>query len=138
MQICNLNRPSEVSHVCNIPHATSLVDPLQPILRRLDLLRQYQVGVPALDLGEEEREECAGDTAAEEDYNDVDDGGQYCSWFWRGRRAEEDSLQRIAGVPISLLRVLNAKAEMMAPHFPAAADMPCAKARKRVGKSSAG
>ena len=33
---------------------------------------------------------------------------------------------------------LNASAEMIAPALPHAADMPCAEARKRVGKTSAG
>ena len=48
------------------------------------------------------------------------------------------ALQRTAGVPMSLDRLLKARAEMIAPALPAAADMPCAEARKRVGKTSAG
>ena len=34
-----------------------------------------------------------------------------------------------------MLRVLNARAEMIAPTFPDAAEMPWAEARKRVGKT---
>ena len=61
----------------------------------------------------------------------------------RGRRGEEgrgkgDALQSTAGVPMSLESELNASAEMIAPALPHAADMPCAEARKRVGKTSAG
>ncbi len=41
-------------------------------------------------------------------------------------------------MPIDFDRLLNASAEMMAPALPHAADMPCADARKRVGKTSAG
>lgn len=51
---------------------------------------------------------------------------------------ERDLLHNTAGVPMSLLSLLNAKAEMMAPAFPAAAEIPCANARNRVGKTSAG
>ena len=54
----------------------------------------------------------------------------------RGRR--EDVLQRTEGVPMDLESELNASAEMIAPALPHAADMPCAEARKRVGKTSAG
>jgi hypothetical protein len=38
-------------------------------------------------------------------------------------------IQRTAGVPMSLLSELNAKADIIAPAFPDAADIPCAKAR---------
>ena len=48
------------------------------------------------------------------------------------------ALQSTAGVPMSLDRLLNASAETIAPALPHAADMPCADARKRVGKTSAG
>lgn len=51
---------------------TSLVDPLQSILRRLDLLRQYQIRISPLDLGKEEREDRAADAASKEDYNNHD------------------------------------------------------------------
>lgn len=47
-------------------------------------------------------------------------------------------LQRTAGVPMSLVRLLKAKAEMIAPAFPLAAEIPCAVARNLVGKTSAG
>ena len=46
-----------------------------------------------------------------------------------------NALQRTMGVPTFLLRVLNANAEMMAPALPAAAEIPWANARKRVGKT---
>ena len=46
-----------------------------------------------------------------------------------------DVLHRTLGVPIFFERVLNTSAEMIAPAFPAAADMPWAEARKRVGKT---
>jgi hypothetical protein len=39
-------------------------------------------------------------------------------------REFKNSLQRTAGVPIFLLRVLKARAEMMAPTFPDAAEIP--------------
>ena len=44
----------------------------------------------------------------------------------------------MAGVPIFFDKELNAKAEIIAPAFPEAAEIPCAVARKRVGKTSAG
>lgn len=47
-------------------------------------------------------------------------------------------LQRTAGVPTLSDKELKARAEMMAPALPEAADMPCAEALKRVGKTSAG
>ena len=55
-----------------------------------------------------------------------------------GDGGDGDVLQRTAGVPIFFVRELNASAEMIAPALPHAADMPCADARKRVGKTSAG
>lgn len=42
------------------------------------------------------------------------------------------------GVPIELVSALNPSEEMMAPALPDAADIPCADARNRVGKTSAG
>ena len=45
------------------------------------------------------------------------------------------ALHKTIGVPTFLLRVLKASAEMMAPTFPAAAEMPWAEARKRVGNT---
>ena len=47
-------------------------------------------------------------------------------------------LQRTAGVPILDVNVLNASAEIMAPAFPLAAEIPCAEARYFVGNTSAG
>lgn len=47
-------------------------------------------------------------------------------------------LHKTAGVPIFFVSSLNASAEMIAPAFPDAALRPCAEARKRVGKTSAG
>jgi hypothetical protein len=41
-------------------------------------------------------------------------------------------------VPMRCESVLNASAEMIAPTLPIAAEIPCAKARKRVGNTSAG
>ena len=47
-------------------------------------------------------------------------------------------LHKQAGVPIFLLSVLNANAEMIAPALPAAAEIPCANALNLVGNTSAG
>lgn len=47
-------------------------------------------------------------------------------------------LQRTTGVPTFLLKVLNANEAIIAPDFPDAAEIPCAKALNRVGKTSAG
>lgn len=53
--------------------------------------------------------------------------------LWRKRGY---ALHRMAGVPISLLKVLKASAEIIAPALPAAAEIPWALARKRVGKTN--
>ena len=45
------------------------------------------------------------------------------------------ALHKMIGVPTFLLRVLKASAEIMAPAFPAAAEIPWAVARKRVGNT---
>jgi len=49
-----------------------------------------------------------------------------------------DLLHRTAGVPILSVSVLKARAEMIAPALPQAAEIPWAKALYRVGKTSAG
>lgn len=46
-------------------------------------------------------------------------------------------LQSTAGVPMCSLRVLNTSAEMIAPAFPDAAEIPWAVARNRVGNTAA-
>ena len=45
------------------------------------------------------------------------------------------ALHKIMGVPTFLLSVLKASADMMAPAFPDAAEIPWAVARKRVGNT---
>ena len=50
----------------------------------------------------------------------------------------EYALQSTAGVPMRLLKLLNARAEMIAPALPLAAEIPWAVALNLVGKSSAG
>jgi hypothetical protein len=45
------------------------------------------------------------------------------------RHQRGNVLQRMAGVPILLLSVVNASADMIAPILPQTADIPCAKAR---------
>ena len=107
--------------------------------------RKYGVWVTAFNFREEERE----------DYLDVRK-----SWFPNKKNTYEpqrcniqkrlllrdklfidqikccrDVLHRTLGVPIFFERVLNTSAEIIAPAFPAAADMPWAEARKRVGKT---
>ena len=47
-------------------------------------------------------------------------------------------LHRTAGIPILSVSVLKARAEMIAPALPQAAEIPWAKALYRVGKTSAG
>lgn len=100
--------------------------------RLLELLRVDDVGVEAARLGEELREDRAGDAAADEDYNG---GGQHRNGTGDRRGYV---LQRTAGVPIVSVSWLNASAEMIAPALPHAALMPCAAALNFVGKTSAG
>ena len=45
------------------------------------------------------------------------------------------ALHKMIGVPTFLLRVLKASAEMMAPAFAAAVEVPWAVAQKRVGNT---
>lgn len=56
----------------------------------------------------------------------------------QGERGQKGLLHSTAGVPMEAVSVLNTSAEMIAPAFPHAADIPCAKARYFVGKTSAG
>jgi hypothetical protein len=58
--------------------------------------------------------------------------------FSAKKRRSVNSLQRTLAVPIDWLNELKASALMIAPALPAAAEIPCAKALNRVGKSSAG
>jgi hypothetical protein len=51
-------------------------------------------------------------------------------------KQRKDILHRTAGVPMSLLSVLKARAEIIAPAFPEAAEMPCANARNLVGNTT--
>lgn len=53
----------------------------------------------------------------------------------RGAKGGGRVLQRMAGVSILLLSVLNASADMIAPILPQAADIPCGKARYRAGST---
>ena len=108
------------------------------------LLFVHDVRVAVAHLRQEEGEPSAGDTAPEEDcrrsarqhHGDPDTGRaqEVCG----PEKEERDALQRTAGVPIFFESELNASAEMIAPALPHAADIPCAEARKRVGKTSAG
>ena len=97
------------------------------------LLREYNVWVPALDFGEKESEAGSCDTAAEEDYIAKED--EFIAGWVMIRL---HLLHRTAGVPMDSLSWLKASAEMIAPALPAAADMPWAAALYFVGNTSAG
>lgn len=105
----------------------------RPRAVRLDLLSKHEIRIASANLGEKECAERACDAASEEDWV------KYRHVSVEGKEREGNhSLHKIAGVPIFSASVLKASAEMIAPALPQAADMPCAKARKRVGKTSAG
>ena len=81
------------------------------------------VGVASAHFGKEETTYSSGEAARKEDCSFIE---CYQKARWTG---VEDSLHRTAGVPILLVRALNAEAEMIAPALPDAAEIPCAKAR---------
>lgn len=76
------------------------------------------------------RSTCTGNTTTEKDWIQK-------SACKLGKKMEY-ALQSTAGVPMRLLKLLNARAEMIAPALPLAAEIPWAVALNLVGKSSAG
>jgi len=101
----------------------------------LHLFNENNIWIASTHFRKQQTEHSPGNAAAKEDCS-LDSA--MISRHQEGQSSIGNSLQRMAGMPTLLDRVLKADADMIAPAFPDAAEMPCANARYRVGKSSAG